>query len=109
MLTLWTRSGNTRPEIEARFLAAVPTRVTYSIRDKGRELIRRLRSGPLAMTDLYIGCRSGSELVATFVAVLELCRSGNLLLSRQEGELTVACVGDEQELEAILESFEEES
>jgi hypothetical protein len=61
------------------------------------------------MTDLYIGCRSGSELVATFVAVLELCRSGNLLLSRQEGELTVACVGDEQELEAILESFEEES
>jgi hypothetical protein len=47
--------------------------------------------------------------VATFVAVLELCRSGNLLLSRQEGELTVACVGDEQELEAILESFEEES
>lgn len=109
MLTLWTRGGNTRPEIEARFLAAVPTRVTYSIRDKGRELIRRLRSGPLAMTDLYIGCRSGSELVATFVAVLELCRSGNLLLSRQEGELTVACVGDEQELEAILESFEDES
>ena len=61
------------------------------------------------MTDLYIGCRVGSELVATFVAVLELCRSGNLLLSRQEGELTVACVGDEQELEAILESFENES
>jgi segregation and condensation protein A len=109
MLTLWTRGGSTRPEAEARLLAAVPPRVTYSIRDKGRELIRRLRLGPQPMAALYAGCRSGSELVATFVAVLELCRSGNLLLSRQDGELTVACVGEEAELEAILESFEEES
>ena len=108
ILTLWTRGVNTRPEAEARFLAAVPPRVTYSIRDKGRELIRRLRGGPLPMASLYAGCHSGSELVATFVAVLELCRSGHVLLSRQDGELTVACVGEEQELESILESFEEE-
>ena len=108
MLALWNRGDRSRPEMEAHLFAAVPPRITYSIRDKGREIISRLRQGPVLMTDLYAQCRSASELVATFVAVLELCRSGNLELKREDDRLRMQYVGAEQEIETILESFEEE-
>ncbi|MBR4472291.1 MAG: segregation/condensation protein A [Oscillospiraceae bacterium] len=108
MLALWTRGDRSRPEMEAQVFAAVPPRITYSIREKGREILSRIRSGPVLMTDVYAQCRSASELVATFVAILELCRSGNLQLNRENDRISMQYVGDEQEIEAILESFEEE-
>ena len=108
MLALWTRGDRSRPEMEAQVFAAVPPRITYSIREKGREILSRIRSGPVLMTDVYAQCRSASELVATFVAILELCRSGNLQLNRENDRISMQYVGDEQEIETILESFEEE-
>lgn len=109
MLTLWSRSAVTRPQAEEQLLRAVPHRVTYSIREKGRELIDCLRQGPSLISDIYSRCRSGSELVATFVAVLELCRSGSLQLFSDDGRTSLRYVGDGHEIESILESFEEDT
>ena len=89
--------------------AAMPRRIVYSVRDKGLEIITRLREGPQTLPGLYAGCRTGSEIVATFVAVLELCRSGNLQFERVEGQVVLQFTGTDKEIETILENFEEES
>ena len=109
MLAIWTRSGATTPENERRLFAAMPRRIVYSVRDKGLEIITRLREGPQTLPGLYAGCRTGSEIVATFVAVLELCRSGNLQFERVEGQVVLQFTGTDKEIETILENFEEES
>lgn len=109
MLSIWTRGRTSSPETERRLFAAMPRRITYSVRDKGYEIVARLREGPQALSSLYLECNSGSEIVATFVAVLELCSSGNLRLERVEGQTVLQLCGTESEIEKIIENFEEES
>ena len=43
---------------------------------------------------LFRGSRSRSELVATFMAVLELCRSNLIRLAGSASDCTVTCDGD---------------
>ena len=50
-------------------------------------------------------CRSRSELVATFLSVLELCSMGSIALARDGEEYTVSFVGGD--VEEILERIEE--
>ena len=109
MLGVWSRSGASTPENERRLFAAMPRRIVYNVRDKGMEIIRRLREGPQTLSGLYAGCRTGSEIVATFVAVLELCRMGNLQFERVEDQIVLQFSGADQEIETILDHFEEES
>lgn len=68
----------------------------YPVENKARDIIRRLKEGGITrFLLLFKGNRSRSEVVATFLAVLELCRAKVLHLSgsetdcmvRQEGEL----------------------
>ena len=68
----------------------------YPVESKAREILRRLRDqGITRFRLLFRGNRSRSEVVATFLAVLELCRAHVLHLAgsgedctvRQEGEL----------------------
>ncbi|MCQ2448364.1 MAG: segregation/condensation protein A [Oscillibacter sp.] len=68
----------------------------YPVESKARDIIRRLKEGGITrFLLLFKGNRSRSEVVATFLAVLELCRAKVLHLSgsetdcmvRQEGEL----------------------
>lgn len=60
---------------------------------KARQLIRRLIAvGTSRFRALFRGSRSRSEIVATFLAVLELCRMGSLTVSDDE-EQQVAYVG----------------
>ena len=79
------------------------------MRDKGLEIINRLRKGPQSLSGLYGRCSSSSEIVATFVAVLELCRSGNLTFDRVDEQIILHFSGSDDEIEKVLESFEEES
>lgn len=109
ILNLWTRDGATSPATEEHLFAAVPKRITYSVRDKGRELITGLKNGPKALSLLYMQCRSGSELVATFVAVLELCRSGNVQFHKVEDQIILQLSDSGTEIEKVLEAFEEET
>lgn len=67
----------------------------YPVENKAREIIRRLKEeGITRFIQLFRGSRSRSEVVATFLAVLELCRAKVLHLSGSEAECTVRQDGE---------------
>ena len=41
---------------------------------------------------LFSGCRSRSEVVATFLAVLELCKTNDIELTEERGEPAVKLI-----------------
>ena len=84
---------------------AVPSRITYSVRDKSRELLERLRKEKATLSELYEACASRSEVVATFISVLELCSMGSLRLRRRGKGYSVEFVGGsvDEILEKIVE------
>jgi len=64
----------------------------YPVENKAREIIRRLKEGGITrFLLLFRGSRSRSELVATFVAVLELCKANAIRLHGGESDCTVDC------------------
>ena len=70
----------------------------YPVERKARDILRRLKDGTVTrFLQLFHGSRSRSEVVATFLAVLELCRSHVLQLTGSETECTVRQVGDPPE------------
>jgi len=102
------RSGQAMDESDGYFGQVVPRRIIYGVRDKGRELIDLLRQkGEASLLELYAMSKSRSEVVATFVAVLELCSSGNLIISRSENDFIICFSGDVSDADAILEAISE--
>ena len=62
---------------------------------KAKEILRRLREhGMTRFLLLFRGSRSRSEVVATFLAVLELCRAHVLHLAGSETDCTVRQEGE---------------
>ena len=62
-------------------------REPYPVTKKTAELLKKLvLRGVSALRRLFRGCRSRSEIVATFLAVLELCRTNAVELSEEGGE-----------------------
>lgn len=103
LLAVFTRSGASAPE---PMVFHAPQRIVYSVRDKSRELIERLKTdGETSLRSLYASCESRSEIIATFLCLLELCSMGNLLLTEQNGEYVASFTGDADTTE-ILESME---
>ena len=73
----------------------------YPVESKAREILQRLkRHGVTRFLLLFRGNRSRSEVVATFLAVLELCRARVLHLAGSETDCTVR---QERELPEELE------
>lgn len=69
----------------------VPKRIIYGVREKCTQLIALLRSGKIhTLQELYLMSRTRSEVIATFISVLELCSMGSLEIAECDGELTVA-------------------
>lgn len=65
-------------------------REPYSVSEKAKEIIARLKSfGVTRFLLLFRGSRSRSEIVATFLAVLELCRSKAIRLVGSDVDCTV--------------------
>ena len=65
-------------------------REPYPVAEKASELLRRLLvTGVTRFRALFRGSRSRSEVVATFLAVLELCKSKRLQLAGSQEECTV--------------------
>ena len=63
----------------------VPKRIVYPIGTKTEEILMLLRThGVMRMNSLIGASRSRSEAVAAFVAVLELCREGRIVLAGSE-------------------------
>ena len=62
---------------------------------KAREILQKLKTGGITrFLLLFRGSRSRSELVATFLAVLELCKARVLHLAGSETDCTVRQEGD---------------
>ena len=74
-----------RPGLPDNFTA--PARLVYPIGEKSEEIMQRIKvQRRLKVTDLFKGASGRSELVASFIAVLELCRSGSIVLTEEDGE-----------------------
>ena len=70
-------------------------REPYPVETKAREIIQRLKRGGITrFLLLFRSSRSRSELVATFMAVLELCRNNLIRLAGSASDCTVTCEGD---------------
>ena len=69
----------------------------YPVEDKAGEILERLaRFGVTRFRALFRGNRSRSEIVATFIAVLELCKARRLRLAGTETDCTVTATGPEE-------------
>lgn len=102
MYNIYSRGGKVMPPDMSE---SIPKRLVYSIKDKSLELLNRLRISPCRLVELYRECRSKSEIVATFVSVLELCSMGSLAITRDEENYTVSFVGGN--IDEIMEKIVE--
>ena len=103
LYTVVTRGGKPLdPEYSHRLAQA---RIDYEVRTKSRELITLLQTAPAKLNDLYAQCESRSEIVASFISVLELCSMGSVEISGEESDYTVTFIGGnvEEILERIVE------
>lgn len=70
----------------------------YPVENKAREILQKLREGGITrFLLLFRGSRSRSEIVATFLAVLELCKARALRLAGSETDCTVKQTGEAPE------------
>lgn len=102
MYNIYSRGGKAAlPDMSE----SIPRRVVYSIRDKSLELLKSLKSAPRKLNELYGQCRSRSEVVATFVSVLELCSMGSIRIEHLEDGYCVSFVGGD--IDEIMEKIVE--
>ena len=88
------RGERTAPP-KAEAFSAIVGHEPYSVSDKAGEILRRLKqSGMTRFRLLFRGSRSRSEIAATFLAVLELCRASVIRLAGSETDCTVDCSAD---------------
>ena len=82
-------------------------REPYPVSDKAAELIQRLvRFGVTRFRALFQGNRSRSEVVATFIAVLELCKARRIRLAGTDTDCTVTCTGEgETQMEFSTDAY----
>ena len=83
------RTERMAPPDRAAFREIV-RREPYSVQDKAHEIIGRLKNfGITRFLLLFRGSRSRSEVVATFIAVLELCKAKVIRLAGSDTDCTV--------------------
>lgn len=72
-------------------------REPYPVTEKAREILNRLVLFSVTrFRSLFLGSRSRSELVATFLAVLELCKSRRVRLAGTDDACTITMVETEE-------------
>ena len=91
------RTENKLPPPMAAFQGIVG-REPYPVADKAGEILRRLVNlGVTRFRALFKGSRSRSEVVATFLAVLELCRARRVRLAGTEEDCTLTVTREQPE------------
>ncbi len=84
--------------INAAKVVVYPKRITYSVTEKASEILGYIKSaGALHIRDLIADAQSRSEMVAVFIVVLELCRTGVIYLVGYDEEMTLCCSGPDNE------------
>lgn len=92
MTAISERSERALPPPSTNFTGIVG-REPYPVTKKAAEVLKKLLShGVSAFRKLFRGNRSRSEIVATFLAVLELCRVKSVTLEGEAEELSVRFV-----------------
>lgn len=93
---------NTRPFF-------VPKRIVYPVTQKAEEIISLLKqSGTVRLNAFFNQSETRSELVATFVAVLELCKDGNVLVSGSADDLIISAIDINKFDDNYVSSWESE-
>lgn len=88
---------------------AYPKRITYSVTEKASEILGYIKTrGALCIGELISDAKSRSEVVAVFIAVLELCRTGVIYLEGCDGDLTLCSSGPDTIVKG-LPNFDEMS
>ena len=101
MAAINDRSERLAPPDRGAF-SEIVKREPYSVTDKAREIVERLKSfGITRFLLLFRGSRSRSEIVATFLAVLELCRAKAIRLVGSDVDCTVDYEKDAPETLAL--------
>jgi segregation and condensation protein A len=97
--------GRTQADTETeRKRRIFPKRIVYNVRDKSREIIERFRScESVRLSTLYAESRSRSEVVATFISILELCSMGDVHLEADGDDIIVSFAGTG--IDAVLEEI----
>ena len=94
MAEIRSRANQSLPPPRAAFDEIV-RHEPYPVESKAKEILQRLRQhGITRFLLLFRGSRSRSEVVATFLAVLELCRASVIRLAGSETDCTVRQSGD---------------
>jgi len=92
--------------------AVYPRETMFSITEKVEQLISKLsrlsKDGGMSILSLFGECRSRTELVATLIAVLELCRVGNVMLSGAGDDMTITYIGTGREPLTLPLEYSEE-
>lgn len=105
MRELQARAERKLPPPKAAF-QEIARHEPYPVERKARDILRRLRDGTVTrFLQLFHGSRSRSEIVATFLAVLELCKARRLLLAGTETDCTVTCTQEEGTVEFTAENY----
>ncbi len=101
MESISDRAERLAPPDRAAF-SEIVRREPYSVQDKANEIIGRLKNfGITRFLLLFRGSRSRSEIVATFIAVLELCREKVIRLAGSDIDCTVDYEKDAPEMLAL--------
>lgn len=99
MDSVLSRSDRKLPPPVAAFQGIVGREV-YPVAEKAGEILRRLIDfGVTGFRALFRGNRTRSEVVATFLAVLELCKANRILLSGDQNDCTVTYTASSPESE----------
>jgi len=89
-------TGDAPPQDDALRRAA-PRPIEYSVRDKSAQMIALLEEkGRMPLRELFSLCASRSELVATFLSVLELCSDGQVHVRGEYGSYEVVRAEEEE-------------
>lgn len=73
-----------------------PERIVYSVTEKTKQIVNLLTAGgPMSLRGLFARSGSRTELVATFITLLELCREGDIRIDG-DGDDTSVTLNEEQ-------------
>lgn len=72
-------------KIVAKKIVSVSTKIVYVLRNL-------VRGGTRKLSELYLGAKSRSELVATFLAVLELCKNNRVKLTGESSDTKITLI-----------------
>lgn len=90
-------------ENTSRFV--MPSRIIYPVTDKETEILDiLLQRGEKTFSQLIEMSKSRTEVVATFIAILELCRSGRITLYGENGETTITRSAEVEEDDGTAEN-----